>query len=505
MLDRKQLATPRRHGQVLVEPPAAAQRNSLTAAHDDGTLLDRPLAAVRRDLRRRLGWSDPVVITGHQAEFIHPGVFAKTIAAAAVTPPHGTGVYLTVDSDTPKTAALPVPLVHDRSLRLRRLGLPDVDPRLPLEGQAPLSRRRWQNWFAEVRDLLPGPADWFDIYVAGWLAVPDGGRLADAFVAAQRACEASLDIRHEHIATSELSAWPEFRAYLLHIARDAERFASLYNDAQQAYRARHGVRTVQRPVPPLQIAAARIELPFWVRRAGGLRQRLAVSRGRRVMLLAGGEPIGPLPETGDWSAALEPLECERDGWQLRPRALTLSGFARLVLGNLFLHGIGGAKYDELTDAFTGAFWGRPPEPLACVSAALLLDLPHDPQAAAKRDAARRRARDVRHNPQRQLEAPDPELTARRADLVQAGRDLAERERHNRVARRANYRALQGVNAALVERHAGEVARIEAAVPDAQQRVAEATIARSREYFHGLFARDAIEQLTRAVRDAYSAD
>ena len=38
-----------------------------------------------------------------------------------------------------------------------------------------------------------------------------------------------------------------------------------------------------------------------------------------------------------------------DGWELRPRALTLTIWARLLIADLFVHGIGGAKYDRISD------------------------------------------------------------------------------------------------------------------------------------------------------------
>ena len=42
-------------------------------------------------------------------------------------------------------------------------------------------------------------------------------------------------------------------------------------------------------------------------------------------------------------------ELSSRGIKLRTRALTTTLFARLVLSDMFLHGIGGAKYDQVTD------------------------------------------------------------------------------------------------------------------------------------------------------------
>ena len=50
---------------------------------------------------------------------------------------------------------------------------------------------------------------------------------------------------------------------------------------------------------------------------------------------------------------------------------------RLFVGDVFIHGIGGAKYDRITDGLIRRYYQVEPSNMACVSATLLLDLPHD--------------------------------------------------------------------------------------------------------------------------------
>ena len=63
---------------------------------------------------------------------------------------------------------------------------------------------------------------------------------------------------------------------------------------------------------------------------------------------------------------------------LRPRALTLTLFARLCLGDFFIHGIGGGKYDEVTDAIIRDYFGIEPPAYQVLSATLHLPLPAFP-------------------------------------------------------------------------------------------------------------------------------
>jgi hypothetical protein len=90
---------------------------------------------------------------------------------------------------------------------------------------------------------------------------------------------------------------------------------------------------------------------------------------------------------------------ESRGIKLRPRALITTMYARLVLSDLFIHGIGGAKYDELTDAIIRRFFGI--EPPAYVTATATFRLPIDrPQVTIEdvREAAQT-IRDARYRPE----------------------------------------------------------------------------------------------------------
>ncbi len=60
------------------------------------------------------------------------------------------------------------------------------------------------------------------------------------------------------------------------------------------------------------------------------------------------------------------------GVKLRPRTLLTTMYARLFLSDLFLHGIGGDKYDELTDAIIREFWQVEPPSFVVLTATIPL-------------------------------------------------------------------------------------------------------------------------------------
>jgi len=95
-------------------------------------------------------------------------------------------------------------------------------------------------------------------------------------------------------------------------------------------------------------------------------------------------------------------DLERQGIKIRSRALTNTLFARLFLADLFIHGIGGGKYDELTDEIVRRFYGFEPPGFLVLSATLLLPLPSLPGRPEMCRRLARELRDLRYNPQRHL-------------------------------------------------------------------------------------------------------
>ena len=192
-----------------------------------------------------------------------------------------------------------------------------------------------------------------------------------------------------------------------------------------------------------------LESPFWVWRAGQPRRRalLARQRARVVELRIAGEDdiLATLPLTpeGEACCAVERLrELPAESIRLRTRALTTTMFARFFLGDLFIHGIGGAKYDELGDEIARRFLGFEPPGFLALSLTLRLGLPTDPVTPDDLAAADRALRDLRFNPDRHLHEPYPEELRR---LISAKREAIARPVTSRRERVARAKAIQRYN------------------------------------------------------------
>jgi hypothetical protein len=116
-----------------------------------------------------------------------------------------------------------------------------------------------------------------------------------------------------------------------------------------------------------------------------------------------------------------------------------------LLADLFIHGIGGGKYDELTDELLRAFYGVEPPAFLVLSATLLLPFPENRAPAADCHGLRRQLRDVHWNPQRYV---SPTRDGDLARLVAEKRDWVERQPPTRRGRRERFRTLQRLTAEL---------------------------------------------------------
>ena len=134
MIRRTKLRTPDHHGGLLADPPLseapallAANRAILDAWHHDFNGRDasqlramarRQVLAASAEFLARSGLpaaetaelDAPLIVTGHQPEPFHPGVWVKNFAAAAIAcRVEGSALNLIVDNDVPKSAAIRVP------------------------------------------------------------------------------------------------------------------------------------------------------------------------------------------------------------------------------------------------------------------------------------------------------------------------------------------------------------------------------------------------------------
>lgn len=511
MLDFSRLRPPTSDGEVLVEPSharlsAVAEGNRALLDSYVFAVLDTDVQTLRRELRRSLcaGCEAPTVMTGHQPEFIHAGVWAKHVVASRLAEAFdGRAINLVVDNDAPKRTVIETPAVVQSQVRVKQVRYARLPGGASHESIPRLAKADVRYLEATVRRHL---GDLYDrssmaVYFAAMFEADGAADWVEQMVGARRAVERDFGVGMIEQRVSRSWFGPLLADLMMHHGR----FMECYNGALSEYRSANRVRSANRPVPDLVCEGSRCELPVWVYRLGEPRRRLLVERaGDRMILYADSDRMGEvsLRDLGRWDRAREALR-HMDGYLFRPRALSLTLWARVFVGDLFIHGIGGAKYDRITDGLIRRYYGVEPPAMACVSATLRMQLPHGEVDEAALRRARARVRDVRYNPQRHVRQT-PETTAlsqaRRRAVAEAVA-LRTGARRDRVRRRAAFDRIREASAKLLEVDPSPAAAADAQLAEIAERLAQDRVARRRDFFFAMHDRVRLERLRDKLTDA----
>ncbi|HMP59025.1 MAG TPA: hypothetical protein PKD86_06695 [Gemmatales bacterium] len=399
-----------------------------------------------------------LLLTGHQPELFHPGVWAKNVALFRLARRCGlTPLNLIVDTDLVKSTSVRVPdlrlppgHVFDVAYAVGPFDQPHetwrVDPdseeltsfpeqvAAHLAGVAgrPLVADFWPMVLAAVRERTA---------CLGW-----------ALASARRLWEERWGIHNWEVPLSRLCALPSFARFLGEIAARPHEFHESQATALAGFRKRYRLRSRSHPFPDLQRREATWELPFWV---------WSDQQPRRQRLFGRQGGVGAPCELGWWTDAWQPLpvpwpesvdrqpdalaELTALGWRLRSRALATTLFARRCLGQGFIHGLGGGLYDQVTDELMTTFFGLPaPPPYLTLTATLHLRAEGVPAASDQVRELKQRAWSARWHAERLL-AQEPEAGEAWLPLGAEKRAWIEREPASRAERRQRCQALKAIN------------------------------------------------------------
>jgi hypothetical protein len=461
-------------------------------------ILDKTFADLRHDELR----GPPIIMAGHQPVFIHPGVWAKNIVASKLAATMGGQArFLIVDSDAAPRLAMIWPETTDDYCRTVGAPGPSWLPGRSYEQLPAVPAAAWRDffdglpeqWRSDASSALPtflgvflngspGP-DYVTRWISGVAAVE---RLLGL---ASPRCIRDSQVWSNQPGLTDAAAL----CFSVHILLHADEFLASYNAALAAYRDRRGIRGRQHPIPDLVREGDRAEMPFWMLRSSQPRGRLFVSRAGSdgTQLWVGSDPICRLSRGELAKTPVETLRGCLGEWRIRPRALALTMFARLFACDLFIHGIGGAKYDQITDDIIRRFFHVEPPAYACASATCRLPLRTYDVTDADRATWSRRLRDLSHNPQRYL--ADGETNPTAAALI-AERDLAiaesdrlrREEPRSHAARKAVFARIRRANAALVQLMPDATDQTRHRLAEIESRLEHNKVAAGREWFFALY-------------------
>ncbi len=524
----QQYQVPRFDGGVLVEPSTSHLLAELQRSHfdtDDSGLefCGKALSVARRQARAEVlqkaldftrvyrdvpepNWNvdqiPAIILSGHQPELFHAGVWFKNFLLARLAAESGAvAINFLVDNDLCRSSSIRVPTYEPRQGYAAQSVLFDT-PRdaVPWELRRLDSMECWEHFPTSVKQtIFPGVAEPLlaEIWPDAVQAVRRTDRVGLAIAEARHKLEERIGLQTLEVPLSQMVSTRAFARFSIQLLSELPRFQDIYNSQLNAYRLAHHIRSHAHPVPALEQEHGWLEAPWWIYRVEApKRQRMWVRVMDEQLILS---------DRAGWQTVIEGrLDCDNaasqwldllaDGVCIRPRALLTTMYLRIMVSDLFIHGIGGGKYDQLTDAIIREFFQIQAPTMAVATATLRLPL--DPIAIenlggfgdieAQRSQQRERVWQLKHHADQFVSNRSSEaqrLITRKQQLLEQIPSRGEKWQWHREITSVNRRLSELAAAQLAE---SKQALEQLAIKERQQRVLL-----SREYSFCLYPREFI--------------
>ncbi len=414
---------PAKNGQAFVYPsrgrlPEAAADNHdrLRTArvafgkHDFADVRSRSRADLLECLAkdRQTGiWSSPhssdkglFVLGGHQPELYHAGVWFKNFFISALAQSMGaSAVNLQIDHDLCRSVALRVPVLNTQGTLVQELIGPEPpSPAIPWETRFATDQDSWKKFPETLQARFSGSEPniltnrfWPDVL----RKMAAGRPIGEAYSFARHQAELAEGLNTADLPMSRLGRSAGFAFFCQTLMREANKFAEIYNACRGVYRKEHRIRNAAHPVPALQTRGDWTEAALWV-----YHKNDPVRRPVFVRALQGFWELGDgvssmvrLSMTSDEKFLADWKQADEEGYCIRTRALTTTMFLRLFIADLFVHGIGGGKYDQLTDLIIERWLNMKPPSYSVATATMRLPFDSSEQQADSTAHLRQQIRD----------------------------------------------------------------------------------------------------------------
>ncbi len=456
----KSFRVPRGHGEALIDPPldqagSLLESNlSLSKKYDcdlHGRSLRQLIQDARhqflneaqryttayRDVDRPVHQDRPIILAGHQPQLFHAGVWFKNFALSSIADRlQANAVNFLVDNDILRNPSIRVPAGSQSDRHIATISFDRVVEAIPYEERAIADEACFRSFGDRVErtvaDHVPDP-----LIRQLWPSAVEASRgcrnVGYSIAMARHRLEGDWGQNTLELPLSVICQTDAFCCFTAHLLANLSRFHEIHNTSLKDYRRSHRIRSHSHPVPDLAMDGQWLEAPFWVWTSESPhRERIFVRSGRDGLELTDRRQIRISLKLSADCAAEQLHGFAAKGIKIRPRALITTMFARLVLGDLFLHGIGGAKYDQLTDEIIHRFFGVSPPEFMTLSATALL---FENDSKDLRDELRRTRqllREFRYHPERHVErSPEVDhLVAHKAEWIHEQLPKGQRkERH----------------------------------------------------------------------------
>lgn len=547
MSEGRRLSAPRADGGVLIDPawsaiPELIANNRAAAAASGhvivaGQSLTSFAAAARHTLLggameytadyrdvaqpspQRLANLDRVLLAGHQPELFHVGVWMKNFALARLARETDSwAVNLVIDGDTLKSPSLRAPTDTLAEPRVENVPFDAARDEIPWEERTVVDRALFESFGRRASETIrPFIAE--PLLKRVWPRIVEAtkrtGRIGLGIAQTRHALEGEWGLDTLELPQSRLCDTTEFRFFAWHLLTELPRFVEIHNRTLVEYRRRENIRSTHHPVSALEAGGEWLEAPLWIWASNDPRRRRAMVRrvGNQIEVTDRGDVTFRLPTVGadaPRKAVIIFSEMAARGVRIRSRALITTMYARLVLSDLFIHGIGGGKYDELTDLLIARFFDVTPPGYVVATATRRLPIALGVgesltgQEPVDEATVRHKLWELTHHPERSIDvaaSPPGDVASRASAMIARKRELTAVESDSLPAgksARERCHAIRDLNAALQEFVAAQRERWTRQLVEAQRRERAHAVLSSREYSAFLFPEQDVRDFLLAI-------
>lgn len=448
----------------------------------------------------------PIVMSGHQPVLYHAGVWYKNFVLSELADrANGIAVNLIVDSDLSNHHTIRCPDLASEPVHTQTIAIDKPDAVMPHEqrsiqdssfffetanrihqiafaNEPCIAQRLWpevNQAYTELSKSTPAPM------------------LGATIAAGRHRFEQNIGLRTLEVPVSKLCQTTTFATFAAAVFDRATEFLNCYNQVLLEYRHVNRIRSSSHPVPALEQIDGWTEVPFWISSDQiPERQRLFIRNLPESFELSDRKQLCQTIPKADFISAFKQLKTL--GITIRSRAISTTMFCRLFMSDIFIHGVGGAKYDQLTDAICQTFFGcRLPKHLT-VSATFCLPTQVPKLSQADITQLRTRRREYNFHPERFLASNS--LPSQAVELIKQKRqwidspDIWSLEKHLAITK------INQALRALLKPSDDELGK-EIESLTAQLRSSE--IANSREYSFCLFGESLVDDLKRLTKKNFA--
>jgi hypothetical protein len=469
-MERRSFKVPQ-NKQIFFSPSAdkigsLLEENKRIFDHYSFKILNQPFKEIRGKSRKKVvekalsfskkfdldigGKIDPayqyIIQSGHQPVFFHPGIWIKNIFLSELLksplPDKSLGLNIILDNDICKDLNLSLPVLSSNgNLKLEKVDFlsSTLTPNLPFEEYpcpsleliTKFSRNiihRLKSLESENKNILNNFKNYARCMENSSCFCNQNykrGNLGEFLGLARRLYEQEIEPTYLEIPFSKICDSDEFLSFFLEIIKNIKTFSKIYNNKLDEYRKLFKIRNRAHPSPNLMVEKNLTEVPFWIWKEGDQRKKIFILKEEEVNYLYNDSygKIFLIEKEGSKSlSSLKALLKEQE-LKIRPKALLLTLYNRLFISDLFIHGLGGAKYDLVTDEIIREFFKVEPPHFLVISCTLYPNFKSSPRASVfKISALKKKIRDLEFNPERYVD----ELPLTKKEKNQIG-ELAEKK------------------------------------------------------------------------------